>query len=330
MTRMLASIVLVVAAGCTPMGGTENTAETSDSADSAGPACPTKGDWIAVEAGLALTCGIHADGCAECWGLGGDIELAQETGHGVYFDSGQDEPPRDIAFRSLRLVDVGNYGGPGYHGCGVTESSTVSCWGRNDYGQLAAPGGEFLDVEVYDRGSCGVRASGEIECWGETRPTPAGTFRSIAVSSGLAAALDVDGGVTSWPVSNVEIPGTPETAPGPYTRVDGGSPVAAIRQDGGVEVWSAGHFGEKHDLATLAPAGAFTAACARGDAACVLDAEGTIQCFGRYPDDLYLNVPKGVAFSSLSCGALHACGVTAERGIACWGDLSHGEGTPPD
>ena len=34
----------------------------------------------------------------------------------------------------------------GWHSCGLRKIGTVVCWGSNQYGQLAAPTGVFIDV----------------------------------------------------------------------------------------------------------------------------------------------------------------------------------------
>ena len=59
--------------------------------------------------------------------------------------------------------------------------------------------------------------------------------------------------------------------------------------------------------------------------ACVLDESGYPTCWGR---DLG---PEPVeAFSELSCGEFHVCGLTFDGRIVCWGDCENGECDPPE
>jgi len=57
---------------------------------------------------------------------------------------------------------------------------------------------------------------------------------------------------------------------------------------------------------------------------CLLDSEGTVSCFGNNTLG-QCNVPPGVVFSSVSCGAAHACGVTTGKRVLCWGSNDRGQ-----
>ena len=52
------------------------------------------------------------------------------------------------------------------HTCGVRDTGTIECWGKNDYGQSTPPGGTFASVAAGYRHTCGLRDTGAVECWG--------------------------------------------------------------------------------------------------------------------------------------------------------------------
>ncbi len=56
------------------------------------------------------------------------------------------------------------------------------------------------------------------------------------------------------------------------------------------------------------------------DGGCVLDIDGRASCWGPYLTDA-----PDAAFSQLSCGNTHACGITDAGAMACWGECAHGQ-----
>ena len=53
------------------------------------------------------------------------------------------------------------------HSCGLRTNGTITCWGRNDDGQLNAPDGQYSAVAAGTDYACGVRTDGTITCWGD-------------------------------------------------------------------------------------------------------------------------------------------------------------------
>jgi len=97
-------------------------------------------DCVQVSCGTECCCALREGGVTEC---GGHCS----------------EGPAGIPFQR---VSAGNS-----HACGVDAEGGVRCWGGfNEYGQLDAPAGEFVDVATGVRHSCALDVEGAIVCWG--------------------------------------------------------------------------------------------------------------------------------------------------------------------
>lgn len=86
-------------------GETGETAETGDSdtaVDTAPPRCDRSLGWKYVAAGTYQTCGIHTDGCAECWGQGKEEDTGGYDTGGRYHWNGEDIPPSG-SFTSIAM-----------------------------------------------------------------------------------------------------------------------------------------------------------------------------------------------------------------------------------
>ena len=90
----------------------------------------------------------------------------------------------------------------GHHLCGLHPDGSVTCWGRNEFGQTDIPGGTFQDVVTGLDHTCGLRSDGSIDCWGRNDlgqvNAPRGTFRSVALWTNLSCALHTDRRIMCW------------------------------------------------------------------------------------------------------------------------------------
>ena len=78
----------------------------------------------------------------------------------------------------------------GYHACAILDDGSVSCWGRNDYGQLGdgtsvsrstptqsnslGPGRTAVGISVGNLHTCAILDDGSVSCWGETNEANSG------------------------------------------------------------------------------------------------------------------------------------------------------------
>ena len=262
-----------------------------------GRAEPTKvpgiTDAIAVAAGSRHVCVLHADGGVSCWG--GDSV-------GVLGDGPRRS--RDWPSRVPGLSDAVAIGAGDWHTCVVHAGGTVSCWGSNSSGGLGDGTTTARSSPVRVRGiddavsvsasqgfTCAVRTSGGISCWG----------RNVTHEFG--------GGET---VSRFGILGTGSQR---WNTVEP-APVRGIRDAVAVD---AGHY-----------------------SSCALHRNGAVSCWGtnvagqlgtgtmdhRYEPQKLANIDDAVAItvgSRSSRDGSHACAVTADRDVLCWGDNRYGQ-----
>ena len=74
-----------------------------------------------------------------------------------------------------------------FHTCGILESGSVTCWGKDVRGERTTPpDGKFISVSAGRDHTCGIRESGSVACWGSDKrgqsTPPDGKF--ISVSAG--------------------------------------------------------------------------------------------------------------------------------------------------
>lgn len=126
-------------------------------------------DLTAISAGDHHTCALEAQGRLYCWGTNGYGQI----GHGRV--GGRSERPGPVGFSAPVVAVQAGY----YHSCAITEGGALSCWGRNDNGQLGlgdrtargfpvqVPG--LTGVTAIAAGylhTCALRSDGRVACFG--------------------------------------------------------------------------------------------------------------------------------------------------------------------
>jgi alpha-tubulin suppressor-like RCC1 family protein len=222
------------------------------------------------------------------------------------------------------------------HACAWRRDHSVSCWGRNDDGQLGDtthtprsrdvavvgfPGA--ISVAAGQRHTCAATEGGAVFCWGAddagqlgdgggmARSTPvsvAGISTAVAVTAGEAfsCAILADRTAVCWGDNSLGQVGDGGTA-GPNRRP---APVFGLK---GIRSISAGW---QH--------------------ACAVRQDDTLWCWGdntagqlgdrsitRRPQPAQAQVPGEVTL--VAAGLLHTCAATREDGLFCWGDNGAGQ-----
>ena len=318
---------VVTDAGAVRCWGTQNfgdgtTTEASPSVNVVGLASGI----TAIAAGNYHTCVLTGSGGVKCWGSNSGGELGNGT-------TSASTTPVDVTGLSGGITAISAGGG---HTCALTNSGGVKCWGSNPYGALGD--GTNLDSSVpvdvvgLDSGismiaaggrhTCALTDGGSVTCWGDGQhddaevhhtnvpvdvPGLENDVRLIAAGNFSTCAVRDEGSVTCW---------GPNYAPPPGERLpDRFVPVDVSRLAAGV---SAITVGDAHSC-VLTGGGA---ACWGGNSYGELGNGLTSDSRVPFPLDV-AGLGSGVA--GIAVGAMHACALTAEGEVRCWGSNVNGQ-----
>lgn len=201
-------------------------------------------------------------------------------------------------------------------------SSPVGCGG--DSPTRVGIGPDFTSVVVGEDHTCGIVEGGRAYCWGFNQSGQLGDgtntdrFTPTAVA-GQHTFTSLNAGITH---------------------------TCGLTSDGTLYCWGRNSEGQLGDGSTsernvptpVSGGRTFVAVSAGGLHTCALTAEGIAYCWGSASDGQLgdgrsgvgefalqpTRVTGGLRFDSLSAGGLHACGVTREGAVHCWGSDSAG------
>ena len=277
-----------------------------------------------IAAGYEHTCVLRISAGVACWGANSTGQLGDGTTTDRSF-------PVDVSNlgSGVRAIAAG-----GFHGCALTVSGGVLCWGSNEYGQLGngANTDSSVPVDVVGLASgvaaisvgwsstCVVTTDGEVKCWGHN-------FYGW-LGDGTTTDSNVPVGVPGLDAAAVTV-GTLHTC--------------ALTTAGGVKCWGYGQAADPRVIQTTVPvdvpglsSGVVTVSAGL-DRTCALLTGGGMTCWGpyyRYSTDVE-TAPDGVVsielaglagdVASLSIGEAHGCALTDSGSVACWGYDGHGQ-----
>ena len=243
--------------------------------------------------GTAHTCAINSSGRVRCWGENGDGQL----GDGSNDDSGT---PVDVVGLSSGVVAIS---AKGDYTCALTNSDRVTCWGKNDQGQLGDDSTTASNVPVNTVGTtksgvhavaaggwsvlgneaCALLATGRVRCWGgssseEPHPICADTATPCTKLQDVAALAA--GGTHNCALLNVPT----------YLPPDG--------REGKVFCWGRNNHGQLGD--------------------------GT-NTDSSIPVEVNLNWDLQVGTIAIAAGINHTCAVSQWKTVKCWGFNGSGQ-----
>jgi len=270
-----------------------------------------------ISAGFYHTCAVDESNAGWCWGDNDDGQLG--TGN-----------------RTDTNVPTAMAGGLEWHAitaeeehsCGVTVSNEVYCWGSNASGQLGVPSLPSSPVPVKVQGLSPYTATQSPSTTTITAddPDPSAVGESVTV----AYTVTSPGGT---PTGDVVVTDGTDSCTG---TVAAGSCTLALTTEGtrtlaavyGGDADFAGSVGtEPHTVRVT-----WVAVTAGEQFACGLVHDGRVFCWGANewgqlgiePVDPYVStvpvpVSGWIAFTSISAGSTHVCGLTATGDAYCWG-----------
>ena len=244
-------------------------------------------------------CGLTLDGTAYCWGTGavlGDGETNQSSAP-VAVAGG-------LTFSALTVGDS--------HACGLTAAGRAYCWGANWLGQLGdsttvdrlAPvpvtgGLTFTALSAGYYHTCALAPGGTGYCWGLNSEGQLGT----GSTTGPQACASFNWGDVACSTAPARVTGSLQ-----WTVISAGGQIGhscALTPTGRAYCWGTNSSGQ---LGTGTPTGPNE--CTLSDASC---------------SPRPLPVAGTLAFTSVSAGAWHSCGLTTDALAYCWGGNGSGE-----
>ncbi|HEX2858305.1 MAG TPA: hypothetical protein VHO26_12650 [Propionibacteriaceae bacterium] len=216
-----------------------------------------------VDVGSVAACAITGSGGVQCWGNNYNGTL----GNGSTYDS---YTPVNVAGLSsgVKQIAVG-----GAHACAITSSSTVVCWGDNQYGQLGdgtttdrtrpvtVGGLSNVTAITASIGSTCAISGGSVKCWGENDQSQLGNGGTTSSSTPVQVS-----GLTSG-----------------YKAVDAGLLGGCALSTGGAEKCWGGDVGTSagHSTTPVTTFGSGIAAISVGDDhSCSIRTSGAVTCWG--------------------------------------------------
>lgn len=282
---------------------------------------------FAVSGGDDHACLLLGDGAAHCWGWGGQGQL----GPGDTLD--YNIPTKVTGGIRFKMIAAGSA-----HTCGLTGNGTAYCWGGNAVGALgdgndlfrskvpvAVRGGlRFRSISSGTGYTCGVTTNDVGYCWGsglsgelgngveadqfEPVPVAGGLhFKDISTSLFHTCGITTGGAVYCWGdnqygklgVGNLVNSTTPQAVTGGRTYQSIGTGdffSCGLTTQGKVYCWGSNI---SFELGNGAPSVSYT----------------------TEPTSLYGNP----TFVSIAVGSYHACGITADGSLFCWGANTYGK-----
>lgn len=241
---------------------------------------------VNISSGVSHTCVILDNGDVACWGSGSNGQL----GNGA--SSNANIPTLTSSFGTNRTAVAISAGAS--HTCAVLDDGSVSCWGRNNDGQLGngatstqssptltnslGTGRTAIAVSAGNRHTCAVLDNGAVSCWGH---------------GGVGQLGNGGTSDTNTPTLTTSL-GSGVVATGVTT---GASHSCAVHSTGSVSCWGYGGYGQI------------------GNSAWSQQNSPTLSSsFG-----------SGVGAVHISAGYDHTCALLSDGFVSCWGLASSGQ-----
>ncbi len=273
------------------------------------PASDVGGTPSQFSLGANHSCARFPDDFIRCWGSNVNGQL----GNGNTMNIGDDEVPASIGPVIISST-IAVAAGAG-HTCAMSIDFKLTCWGRNDHGQL----GYGNTLSFGDDPGEVPQFVGPIELEPPSLPNGA-TLTEVSLGAAHSCALFTSGDALCW----------------------GGNDHGQLGQ-GNVEDWGNGNSETPAMLEPINLGGAATAISAGSSHTCALLEDGDVRCWGYnergqlglgHPgvdavgdDELPNAVPTvtlGAPAVAISSGYYHNCALLDTNEITCWGDNSDG------
>ena len=270
------------------------------------------GQWDTVAPGYHSTCAIRSDDTLWCWGANDVAQLGSAT------TSAPHTRPVQVGTETWKSVTVG-----GNHACAIRSDESLWCWGGDDAGQV----GDGMTAAD----SCAFGPLDPIPCAPNPTQVAGGAWKSVSAGGAHTCALGGDGALWCWGANGSGQVGDGvtggEVCEGPSGPVACHTSPVAI----GTDSWKSVSAGFAHtcaidDNAHLSCWGSDSGGQV-GDGETAGNGCGDTTC---QPSPVIID---GDAWSSVSAGGSHTCGLQLPGRLRCWGENDDGrlgDGTTTD
>jgi len=249
---------------------------------------PVGGDYMAIDAGNALSLSLKTDGSIGAWGLD---------------NYGQATPPPGNNFLAVAAGRL--------HSIALKSDGSLVGWGNNSFGEATPPAGSnFVAIATCEYYGLALKSDGSLAGWGRNSDgqtnVPAGNdFAAIAAGFGHALALKSDGSIVGWGDNSLGQTNVP--AGNDFSAIAAGaSHSLALKSDGSIAAWGDNSLGQ-----TNVPVGNdFVAIAAGGSHNLALKSDGSIVGWG-YNTDGQTNVPTDNKFIAIAAGYNYSLAMAA-------------------
>lgn len=263
---------------------------------------PSEKSFIAISAGESHTCGLVQGGAAYCWGDNSSGGLGNNSPILASLHPDAVAATLDGTLLSFTSISTGLY-----FTCGLTTGGKAFCWGDNRFGQLGngtikdvkvpvavlPPAGEqslsFSSISTGIDSTCGLTLIGKAYCWGGNEFGQLGNNTTVTANIPVEVSAPKNGNALSFKQLSV-----------------GSFFVCGLILDGTGYCWGSNERGALGNNG-LTPSGNSTN-------------------FSTLPIAIAAPANENpLAFSNISAGSSHVCGLTVVGAAYCWGANFYGE-----
>ena len=303
-----------------------------------------------LSAGGEHTCILNDDSGVHCWGSGKSGQL----GHKVNMSS--DRPVVVISMSSYRpLRGVKQLSTGAYHNCVLKNNGVARCWGYGGHGQLGhgnnlssnipvavmspnnqSPLSQLQQISAGDHHTCAINDSGNVYCWGqgdrgqlghgqmESTHTPVAVMNinGVGTLSGVASISSGAHHTCALKDNHVYCWGSGLSGQLGYSQSTDSSYPIAIEGNNGI----------LNEVKQVQSGHSYS---------CALTFSGEVLCWGRgshgqlgHGSNADSSRPVNVLspdgndtlqhIKEISLGNSHACALTEDHEVRCWGDGKNG------
>lgn len=258
-----------------------------------------------IAAGDDFTCALRNDGTVACWGANEDRQLGA--------DRDGSEVPQDVPW----VVDGAQIDAGSHHVCVVTGGGGVICWGDNSVGQLglrttaSVPGPQLLPgivsaahVATAAQSTCVALKDGTVECWGDNGFGQLGSGSLQPYQTAIPTPVPGLKDVVQLSANGGYVCARTKVALGPLNPYGDPSTVSG----GVVSCW-----GNGNPEMTQWPL------------ASDLTPNPPVAFAGTRPSPIGDAYGNERGFVDVAVGTLHACALTYDGWLGCWGYAQSGD-----